>query len=201
MEEKVEIKSNVERLEMYSDQYPFNLPLRIRTFESEADYNKFIKNCEKLIRGSIEYREWVNYIKDVLQVQTCFITNEKMDECSIEIHHHVPTMYTLVKSLINKELKDEKAFSTFDIALKAIELHFSNKIGYLSLIGSMHEKLHNGFLSVPHELIRGDYKYFLDNYSQYLDDEDLVQIHDKLSISSGNAKWTKDDYPGIQGIL
>ena len=62
-----EIKSNIERLELYSDNYPFNLSLRIQTFEGEADYNKFIKNCEKLIRGCLEYKLWRNYITDVLQ--------------------------------------------------------------------------------------------------------------------------------------
>ena len=54
-QQEVEIKSNIEKLELYSEQYPFSLPLRIKNFENEADYNKFIKNCEKLIRGSVEY--------------------------------------------------------------------------------------------------------------------------------------------------
>ena len=32
-----EVKSNVEGLELYSDQYPFRLPLRIRNFENELE--------------------------------------------------------------------------------------------------------------------------------------------------------------------
>ena len=74
------IKSNVENLELYSDQYPFSLALRIKNFENESEYKKFIRNCEKLIRSSVEYRQWKNYIIDVLGVNTCMITNERIDE-------------------------------------------------------------------------------------------------------------------------
>ncbi len=49
-----QIKSNVETLELYSDTYPFSLQLRMGNFDSEASYKKFIRNCEMLIRRSIE---------------------------------------------------------------------------------------------------------------------------------------------------
>ena len=61
----VEVKSNVEGLELYSDNYPFRLSLRVRNFENEAEYKKFIKNCEMNIRRSIEYKLWRNYIKRI----------------------------------------------------------------------------------------------------------------------------------------
>ena len=149
-----ELKSNVENLELYSDNHPFRLSLRIKTFESEAEYTKFIRNVETTIRRSIEYRMWKGYIIDVLGIKTCMITNENIDECSIEVHHHLPTLFTLVKGLVNKKIENKEGFSTFDISLEAIELHFANKIGYATLIKSMHEKFHNGFLSIPKELIK-----------------------------------------------
>ncbi len=142
-QQEVEIKSNIEKLELYSDQYPFSLPLRIKNFENEADYNKFIKNCEKLIRGSVEYKQWRNYITDVLQVNSCFITNERMDECTLEIHHHIPSLFTLLKALVNKNMDKDEAFSTFDVCMEAIEIHFANKVGYIAVISSIHEKIHN----------------------------------------------------------
>ena len=194
----VEIKSNVEKLELYSDQYPFSLPLRIKNFENEADYNKFIKNCEKLIRGSVEYKQWRNYITDVLQVNSCFVTNERMDECTLEIHHHIPSLFTLLKGLVNKNMDKDEAFSTFDICMEAIELHFANKVGYVAVISSIHEKIHNNCLDIPTKMVQGNYMWFIENFSKYLDDEDLDTINKRLSINNAEFSWSKNSYPGIQ---
>lgn len=194
-EAEANVKSNVENLELYSDNYPFSLSLRISNFENEAEYKKFLRNCEKTVRGSIEYKLWISYIKDVLQIQSCAITQEIMGEVTIEVHHHIPSLYTLVTALVNRKIEKEEKFSTFDIALEAIELHFANKIGYVVLIKSMHEKLHNGFLTIPISLVKGDYNYFVQEFSQYLDDNELDTINSRLSIDSSNCSWTKNNYP------
>lgn len=195
MATEIKIKSsNVEGLELYSDQYPFRLSLRLTNFQSETEYNKFVKNCEKLIRGCLEYKEWRDYIIDVLGVSSCMITEEVMSECTVEVHHHVPSLFVLVKALVNERIEKGESFSTFDIALNAIELHFMNKVGYVTLIKSMHEKFHNGHLSIPHHLIKGDYKYFITEYSKYLEEEDLDTLNQRLSITESNCGWVRNDY-------
>jgi len=197
-----EIKSNVERLELYSDNYPFNLSLRIQTFEGEAEYNKFIKNCEKLIRGCLEYKLWRNYITDVLQIQSCVLTEERMDQCGIDIHHHPVSLFSIVKSLVNEKLEKEEPFCSFDICTKTIELHFKNIISYVPLISSLHQKFHNGFLNIPRSLIKGNYNLYLQEYSKYLDEDDLETINSRLSITESNCNWSVDDYPALkQGII
>lgn len=190
----MDVKSNIEKLELYSDTHPFSLSLRIRNFENETEYKKFIRNCEKIVRGSLEYNLWRNYIIDILGMNSCEITQEKMDEVSIEIHHHLPSLFTLMSALVNKKLDREEEFSTFDIAQEAIELHFMNKIGYLLLLKSIHEKFHNGYLSVPIELVKGDYLYFVREFSKYLDEDDLDVINQRLSINESNCTWTRDNY-------
>ena len=190
-----EVKSNVEGLELYSDNYPFRISLRIKTFENESEYKRFLKNCEKTIRGCLEYKSWRNYITDVLGVNTCMVTDEKIDEVSIEVHHHIPSLFVLVKALVNRKIEREEEFSTFDIALESIELHFANKIGYLTLLRSMHEKLHNGYLSVPISKVKGDYQYFIREFSKYLDDDDLHVINSRLAVNESNCSWSRDNYP------
>ena len=199
-EKEIEVKSNVHNMELYSDNYPFRLSLRINNFESETEYVKFIKNCEALIRRSIEYKHWREYIIDILGIQTCVITNEKMDEVSIDVHHHVPSLYILVSALVNESIENEKEFCSFDISQKAIELHFMNKVGYVTLIKSMHEKFHNNYLNVPIGLVKGDYNYFIQNYSKYLDDEDLDNINERLSITESNCNWSRDEYVTSSGV-
>ena len=194
MEKEIEVKSNVERMELFSDNYPFNLPLRIKRFESEADYVKFIKCCEGLVRKSLEYKDWRGYIIDVLGSNFCMITYERMDEVTVDVHHHLPSLYTVIKAIVNKNLAEEKEFSTFDISLEAMELHFKNKIGFVVLLSSLHEKFHNGFLQIPKNLIKGDFLYFIREYSKFLDDDELNIINERLSIDETNCSWTKDNY-------
>jgi hypothetical protein len=193
----VEIKSDEENSELYSDTYPFRLPLRIKSFENETEFIKFAKNCEKLIRVSLEYKDWRGYILDVLQVNTCMITKERMDEVSVEVHHHVPSLFTIMKALVNRKLELEEAFSTFDICQEAIKLHFDNKVGYLVLISSMHEKIHNGFLNVPARLIRGDFNFFIATFAKYLDDNELEVINKRLAVEDADPLWIRGEYPGF----
>ena len=159
MSEEREIKSNVETLELYSDNYPFSLQLRMGNFDSEASYKKFIRNCEAMVRKSIEYKLWRGYIVDILRVNECAVTHESMSDVTIEVHHHVPSMFGLIKALVNKKIEDGEDFCTFDICTEAIELHFRNKVGYVTLLKSMHEKFHNGFLQQT-ELIH-DYRHIV----------------------------------------
>jgi len=197
MDEKAQItiNSNVETLELYSDKYPFTLSLRISNFYSEADYKKFVKTCEMVIRKSTEYKQWRNYIIDVLQVNECMITHERMDEVTVEVHHHIPSLFSLVKSLVNKHIEENTEFCTFDIGTEAIEMHFKNRVGYATLLKSMHEKFHNGRLDIPINFVKGDYNYFVRNYSQYLDEADLDTIQSRLAINEGNCSWSRDNYP------
>lgn len=198
--EDVNINSNVESLELYSDTYPFRLSLRVRNFENESNYKKFIKNCEMMIRRSIEYKLWRNYIIDVLQINECMITHEKMDEVTIEVHHHVPSLFSLVTALVNKCIESEKEFCTFDICQDAIELHFKNKIGYVTLLRSMHEKFHNGRLTIPIEFVKGDYNHFVREYSKFLDEDDLERIETRLATNETNCSWSRDNYPALAEV-
>jgi len=198
-DENVEIKSNTETLEIYSERHPFSLALRISNFENEAMYKKFVKNCEMIIRRSIEYKEWRNYIVDVLQINECMITHEKMTDVTIEVHHHMPSLFILTTALVNKHIEENIDFCTFDICQEAIELHFQNRVGYVTLLKSMHEKFHNGKLDIPIDYVQGDYNYFVREYSKYLDEADIETLQARLAINEHNCSWTRDNYQEAVG--
>lgn len=197
MKNDVKVESNVENLELYSDNHPFRLSLRISNFDSETAYKKFIRNCEMIIRRCQEYKLWREYILDILQINSCLITHESMDEVTIEVHHHLPSLFTLVSALVNKKLDEGEDFCTFDICCEAIELHFANKVGYVTLLKSMHEKFHNGRLTIPISIIKGNYNSFIKVYSKYLDETELEKIDSRLAINETNCTWSKDNYPVI----
>lgn len=151
----VTISSDNEKMELYSNEHPFKLPLRRKEFSQEVEYKKFIKNVEQTVRRSSEYREWKQYIIDVLGINSCIITQESMSDCGLEIHHHIPSLYVLVSTMVNQKLETGEPFCSFDLCTDIIELHFQNKVGYVPLITSMHEKFHNGALEIPINYVRG----------------------------------------------
>jgi len=127
--------------------------LRIDDIEDSKDLTKFIKNVERMVRGSSEYRLWLKYIKEVLGYTKCGITDEIEEHVTIEIHHHPFTLFNIIKSEVNKVIASGRNFCTFDIAVRTIELHFKNKVGYIPIVKTLHEKFHNGYFQIPMELL------------------------------------------------
>jgi hypothetical protein len=189
------VESNVEHLVLYSENYPLTLPLRITNFENEAHCKKFIKNCELLVRRSNEYSSWRNYIIEILGLNTCHITEEHVSEVTVEVHHHIPSLFSVVSGVINRKINSHESFCSFEIAKDVIQLHFENRIGYTVLIKSMHEKFHNGCLDIPINLIHGNYDYFIQNYGGYLENEDLEKINLRLQVTGTTVNWTRGNYP------
>lgn len=181
-----------------SENSPFSLKLRIDSFYSEKELNKFIKSVERLVRYSPEYKQWVSYIIETLGQNYCALTEEVIGECKIEMHHHPINLFTICKTLIMDMLKNKESFCTFDVATKIIELHFQNKIGYIPLLSDLHEKFHNGFLKLPIELTYGDYKKFMKEYS--IDDSDIDKVNENINTHLTDCKvgWKRGEYPGVE---
>lgn len=189
------VEANIEHMELFSEDYPITLPLRISNFENEAQFKKFVKNCELLIRRSNEYNLWRNYIMEILGLNTCHITDEHISEVSVEVHHHIPSLYAVVSAVINHKVNNQENFCSFDIARDVIELHFQNRIGYTILIKTMHEKFHNGCLDIPINLIHGDYNYFIQQYGGYLENDELEKLNQRMQINNTNISWSRGNYP------
>jgi len=192
VEDKVVADENI--LKLYSTNSPFELSMRIKRFENDSEYNKFIKSVERMVRSSYEYKLWKTYLIDVLGLTTCVITDENLAELTLEVHHHVPCLYIIVKALLNESIENEEFFCTYDIATKVMELHFKNQLGYAMMCKSMHEKYHNGFLEIPIESIKGNYMEFINLYSRYLDAEDLDILNNLLQINRSNCSWNRNNY-------
>ena len=176
---------------------PLTLPLKIVGFHSEKEQHTFIKNVERLVRTSIEYRLWVSYIMESLNQNKCVLTQEKMHECDIEVHHHPINLYTVTKAVITDFMSREVKFSTFDIASSVIDLHYQNKIGYIVLLSDLHKKFHNGFQKLPIDYVNGNYQYILGNFN--IEEDERRKITDYCNTSISDCKtWSSNDYPGLR---
>ena len=198
MDDNNTIKSNVEDLElMLGDDESTALSLRVQGFDDDKSYHRFIKNVEKLVRTSLEYREWIKYIIDVLGYTNCEMTDERSSEVTVEIHHHPITLYTIVKGVIVNYINKEKEFCTYDIASETIQLHFQNRVGFIPIVKTLHEKYHNGYLDIPIDFCHGEWKYIINNFP--LEDEEMQNILRLASVKKESLKeqWSRSSYSKV----
>jgi len=179
------------------DNSPFELSLRIDNFPDDKDEIKFVKAVEKMVRFSPEYRLWVDYIEETLGKNKCEFTGEVKGECPVDVHHHPICLFTIVKTIVDDKIRKHEQFCTFDIAREVIEMHFQNRVGYVLILSSLHEKYHNGFMQIPIEFVSGDYKYLLTNYEMEKEEYSrillLCGVHKEDIVQS----WNKNNYPGL----
>ncbi len=190
----ISIKSNIDKKELSSDNTPYTLSLRRNDVEDSKELNRFVKSCEHMIRHSPEYTIWVDYLHEALGQNFCALTGESNIQTVVDIHHHPVSLFVIVKSVINQYIASSESFCSFDISTKVIELHYENRVGYIPLIRSLHIKFGNGFLQLPMHLVMGDYKYFLSTYTDFIEDDDIDIINNRLSINQNNCGWSNQYY-------
>ena len=140
-----------------------------------------------MIRTSPEYKLWTTYLREVLEQYECSITGENHAQASTDIHHHPISLFLITKAVVNKNISESKKFTSLSVANQVLKIHFENKIGFIPLLKSIHEKFHNGFISLPIELAQGNWVTFVDSYSSYLEDEDLEIINNRKLINFENC--------------
>jgi hypothetical protein len=154
-------------------------------FTDNKQYNKFIKVVEKTIRGSLEYREWVSYLKESCDVHACKISGETYSDCSVDIHHYPFNLYQLVDIAIETQLGNGNKFSTFDIASEVMSWHFKDIVGYIPLIKSLHEKYHNGLLYIPLYAACGNWRTILSTMNVPDEIRDMISVMQNIKEFEG----------------
>lgn len=153
---------------------------------SDRDKVKYIKRIEQIIRTSMEYRDYVNFLKDYVNMKHCaFFTNIENDAGSrvrIEIHHEPLTLFDIVQTVLNKHLEEGIPLNDLFIADEVIALHYKNQVGLVPLSKSIHQIVHHGNdLVIPLNLVYGDYKDFIDEYNDYLSEEVVAKLERKIN--------------------
>ena len=165
--------------------------------ETDRDKEKFIKRVEKVVRDSMEYKDYILFLKDYVNMNHCaFFTNVANKEGSkvrIEIHHEPLTLFDIVAIVLEKHLAEGVPISDFYIAEEVMELHYQNKVGLIPLSKSIHQIVHHSDdIFIPINLVYGNYKEFLDEYLEFCDDDFSDMILDKVEGKIERTKYLKE---------
>lgn len=150
-------------------------------FKCEKDKTKFIKSCELLIRGSEEYRDWIDYLKKYKDMDKCAVfqnlNSTEMKKIKLEIHHGPFSLYDIVTIVVNKYIKEDIPIDYFDISEEVMRLHYENKVGLIPLSKTVHKLVHDGKIFIPLQAYYGPAMVgFIKEYEEYLGEyEDILR--------------------------
>lgn len=186
-------KAKPERLEYYVN------------LDDNKRKRKFIERVKRLIRGSMEYRDYIQFLRENVDMDSCaffnFVTsnaekNPDNRKVKIEIHHEPFTLDDIVATVVEKYIQEGIPIDSMDIAEEVMELHYNNKVGLIPLSKTIHQIVHNtGKVPIPIYMCYGAYADFVKEYEEYLENLGLM---DKLERKiKATKEITKESFDAI----
>lgn len=146
----------------------------------DKEYNNYIKDIEKETRKSFEYREFIKYIRDNMDMNKCSflkgVDNEETFDIKIEIHHYPFTLRDIVEIVYRKRQFYNESLNVQMVAKEVMELHYKLLIGLIPLSETVHQLAHSGRLFIPINKVMGRYQLFIDYYKPFCEPEQLETI-------------------------
>ena len=157
----------------YFDKMPYDLL-------EEKSFKKYISDLERSVRNSFEYRELIAYLKNTEGMDVCSfldnVTSRDNTKVKIEIHHSPLTLYDICLAVFRKRQQRKESTNLEAVAQEVMYLHYIGWVGLIPLSATVHDMVHNQYLFVPTDRVRGNYKAFVDNYYNFIDPDTLDSL-------------------------
>lgn len=141
--------------------------------EDDKEKERFIKDVESRVRRSFEYKKFISYIRDYMQMnQDAFlegVDNKETFDIKIEIHHYPFTLHDIVEIIINKRSYYKESLSVNMVAKEVMECHYKMMVGLVPLAQTTHELTHNGKLFISSDKVMGRYNLFIEYYKPFIE--------------------------------
>lgn len=147
---------------------------------------KFVEEVERVVRRSLEYRSYISYLKETMEMRSCsFFQNisNRNRKFSIHIHHEPFTLFDLSLTVYNRFVREDLPLNYFLIAEEVMKLHYQNKVGLIPLSQTAHEAYHDGQLFIPLQSVYGNYLNFFREYEPYIELDTKSILHAKIKMS------------------
>ncbi len=157
------------------------------SFKGPKDRVKFIKTVETVCRRSMEYKDYITFLKRNTDLRKCTVlkglTCDGGKNYSIEIHHEPFTLFDIVETVLNRREAEGDRIDPLCIADEVMELHYSGKVGLLHLSTTMHQLVHDDKIFIPLQYIYQSYNEFYTEYKNYINPMVLEKISAKVDLS------------------
>ena len=168
-------KSNIEIVEVKDipdDGYHVSI-------STDKEKERFIKRIERIVRKSGEYRDYIQFLRQNLDMDSCAffnnVTKKTNSKIRIEVHHEPLTLYDIVKILTEKYLQTGEEIDDLLIAEEVTRIHYTNQVGLIPLSKTLHEVVHNSNkLTIPMYMISGNFMAFLRENEEYWQEDKAI---------------------------
>lgn len=151
------------------------------------EFPKYISSIEKICRGSYEYKQYVNFLRDYADMNKCSfyenVTNVESFKIKIHIHHEPITLFDIVIAVYNKRCAFRESISDEMVAKEVMYNHYKMNIGLIPLAETVHELVHNQYLFVPTTSVFGMYNKFIEIYKDFIEPETLENVRKAEAVS------------------
>lgn len=182
-------------------------------YSTDTEKGALVKRIEALVRASIEYGDYIMYLRQNVGMDACAFFNNVSKESNkkirIEIHHAPLTLFDITKIVLDNFINNGQEIDDLLIAEEVMRIHYMNQVGLIPLSKTLHEVVHNSDkLTIPMYMIFGDFRTFVQKYSKEIDENPAIKAKIKLAIDktkeiredSFNSLETKFTYLKVDGF-
>lgn len=179
-------------------------------YKTGTEKRKLINRIKKICRTSMEYKDYIAFLRDNVGMDACAffnnISKETNKKIRIEVHHAPLCLEDIVKTVLNKYEGEGIPINDLMIAEEVMKNHYQNLVGLIPLSKTLHEVVHNSDkLIIPAYMIYGDYKKFIEEYGEYADDciekiEQMIEVTKELKRNSFDCLESKFTYLNVDGF-
>ena len=164
--------------------------------EDDKDFEKYIKDVEKEVRTSFEYKQFIAYLRDYMDMNKCaFLANTTRDRDSkvkIEIHHYPFTLYDIVKIVYNKRVFNSESIELEMVAKEVMQIHYELLVGLIPLSKTVHELAHNEWIFIPVDKVLGNWQHFMAVYKDFME-ADTADVIERIIEFSENYDKARNE--------
>lgn len=153
---------------------------------NDKDKIMLIKTVERIVRGSMEYKQYIQFLKSEINMTECSFFNNVSNannNVSIEIHHEPFTLFDISQIVLEKYIHEDIEINPLMIADEVMRLHYRDMVGLIPLSVTVHQLVHDGKLFIPLQNVYGNYISFLQEYGEYIPVELNNMLEMKLKLS------------------
>ena len=172
----------------------------------DKDIEKYIKDCERVCRNSFEYKKFVKFLKENLDMNSCAVMEHAVPikmhsyggtNIKIHIHHDPLTLYEIAKIVFTKRMKNHENMDEQLTCKEIMLLHYNLLVGLIPLAETVHELVHNQYLFAPTTSVFGFYRDFIEMYDEYIDQElkdKIERLEEYSALYEGEDRFILDKH-------
>lgn len=139
---------------------------------NDKDMITLVKDVERIVRGSLEYKQYIQFLKDEIDMTECAffknVNNKNKTSVSIEIHHEPFTLFDISLMVVQKWVDMGININPLLISDEVMALHYKNMVGLIPLAITPHQLVHDGKLFIPLQYVYGNYLALVEEYGPYM---------------------------------